>query len=232
MNLPARLLPEWRPRAAALLAAACCAAAPAGALAASGSLSGFGASATTVKVGDTVDFWVSYEVLTTAWSYGGSNPFEPDPIDGWQEWYVNWYNWEFETARSVWLQAGGQGFNEYLSLSPGATASGTWSFSVTFDRVGTHSIDVSGGWEADIDSGSSNETAERYCYMADPDYSTQLTCDWWTWRYDDWSDQYSTGDSWAAGPISIEVTAVPEPATWALGLAGAALLGWRLRRRT
>ncbi|HRI17299.1 MAG TPA: hypothetical protein PL196_02140, partial [Burkholderiaceae bacterium] len=84
-----------------------CSLAPA-AGAASGGIDSFWASATQVQVGGTVDFSVSISLGTTAWTYGGSNPNEPPPVEGYQEWNVNWYAWEFETLRNVWLQAGSE----------------------------------------------------------------------------------------------------------------------------
>lgn len=201
--------------------------------AASFSIDSFGASATSVKVGDTVDFWVQFSANMTSNAYGGSNPYEPEPAEGYQEWYVNWYYWEHETFGSVSLQAGGQGFYEAPSLGPGGSYSNTWSFSLTFNDPGQHNIDLSGSWEATINMGSSNESAYRSCWYSDPDNSSGLTCDWWTWQYSDYDDYYTTGDSLWAGPLTIEVMAqpVPEPGTLALWLAGIGLLAAAARRR-
>ena len=199
--------------------------------AASASIDGFSASATTVQLGGTVDFWVSFSVGTTSWSGGGSNPEEPAPSEGYQDWNVNWYSWEHETLRSVWLQAGRQSFSDYPALPAGGGYGNSWSFSVTFTQAGSYDIDLLGGWEADLNTGYSNESASRNCYYTDPGYSTGLFCDTWQWRYSDAADSYSTGGSLSAGPLRVEVTAVPEPGTWALCLAGVGLLGWRARRR-
>ncbi|MBL8353215.1 MAG: PEP-CTERM sorting domain-containing protein [Burkholderiaceae bacterium] len=199
--------------------------------AASFSIDSFGASATSVKVGDTVDFWVQFSASTTSNTYGGSNPYEPEPAEGYQEWHVNWYYWEHETFSSVSLQAGGQGFYDAPGLAPGSGYGNTWSFSVTFNDPGQHSIDLSGSWEAMINSGASNESAYRNCWYADPDTSSDLTCDWWTWSYHDYDDYYTTGDSITAGPLTINVSAVPEPGTFALWLAGIGLVAAGARRR-
>lgn len=199
--------------------------------AASANIDSFSASATTVPVGSTVDFWVQFSVATNASSGGGSNPFEPAPSEGYQEWNANWYSWQQETLHSVWLQAGGQGFNDYPALPAGGGYGNSWAFSLTFTQAGLHSIDVSGGWEVEVNSGFSNESASRNCYYTDPDDRTDLSCDGWSWHYSDADDRYTLGGSWSAGPLLIEVTAVPEPSRWALWLAGAGLLGWRARRR-
>lgn len=220
-----------RTTVAALLATAGCALAMPGARAASGGIDSFWASSTQVQVGDTVDFSVSVSLATTGWAYGGSNPTEPPPQEGYQEWSVNWYYWEYETLRDVWLQVGANGFADSPAIGPGSNYANTWSFAVTFDTPGTYSFDVSGGWRSDIESGYSNEGATRSCYYTDPDNPGDLWCDSWTWQYSDGYDWYSTEGSLRGGSISIEVlaAAVPEPSRAALMFAGAALLA--LRRR-
>lgn len=199
--------------------------------AAGGGIDSFGASASTVNVGDTVDFWVQFSVSTSSWTSGGSSPDAPAPAEGYQEWNVNWYSWEHETLRSVWLQAGDQGFNDAPASSPGSGYSSGWSFSITFAQAGSYDIGLTGGWEAELSTGYSNESASRNCYYTDPDYSTDLACDAWYWQYGDYNDTYSISGSLSAGPLNVQVLAVPEPATWALWLAGAGLLGWRARPR-
>ena len=219
------------PAPALLLAAAGALTLP-GAHAASGGVDGFWASATQVQVGDTVDFSASVSLVTTGWSYGGSNPTEPPPQEGWQEWNVNWYAWEFETLRDVWLQAGAYGFADSPSIGPSSFYGTTWSFSATFDTPGSYTFDLYGGWRSDIESGYSNESATRSCYYVDPDNPGDLWCDSWYWQYSDASDWYSTEGSLWGGSITIEVLApaVPEPASAALLLAGGALLALRRRR--
>ena len=214
----------------ALIVAAVCAGAPA-ARAGSGGIDSFWASATEVKVGDTVNFEVAYSLGTTSSAYGGSNPNEPPPAEGYQEWNVNWYSWEFETLQSVWLQAGSEGFTEFPSVGPGGSHTGTWSFSVTFDQAGSFDYALSGGWQSQIDTGYSNESAYRSCYYVDPEIGGDLYCDSWTWQYSDYSDWYTTDGSLSGPSIRIDVLAVPEPGTWALALAGLGLLAVRVRSR-
>lgn len=216
-------------RRCACIVATISACAPA-AQAASGGVDSFWSSATTVNVGDTVDFEVAVSLGTTSWAYGGSDPNEPPPQEGYQEWNVNWYAWEQETLRSVWLQAGSESFSDSPSLSPGDTYSRTWSFSVTFAEAGAFNFDLSGGWQSDVSSGYSNESATRNCYYVDPDAGGELYCDSWYWQYSDSSDWYTSDGSLAAETISIQVLAVPEPGTWALALAGLGLLALRVRR--
>ena len=203
--------------------------------AASGSIDSFGASATRVQVGGTVDFTVQYSILTSSTRFGGSDPIEPAPQEGYQEWFANWSTYELETLRSVWLQGGGQGFNDLPSVGPGSSHSGSWSFSVTFAQAGTFDIGVAGGWQVEVESGFSNETASRNCYVPDPLAPGDLFCDSWDWRYADADDRYTSDGSFGASGLQIEVfeatTAVPEPGTGLLWLGGAGWLAWRARRR-
>lgn len=223
-------MPSTRPLLC--LALVGCALTPA-ARAANGGIDSFWASATQVQVGDTVDFSVALSLTTSGYSYGGSNPYEPPPAEGYQEWNVNWYYWEYETLNSVWLQAGSAGFYEAPGVGAGGSYGTTWTFSVTFDTPGTYSFDAYGGWQSDIQSGFSSESATRNCYYVDPDNPGDLWCDSWYWQYSDYTDWYSTDGSLWGGSISIEVLTpvVPEPATWASMLAGVALLGAGARRR-
>lgn len=215
-----------------LVAAACAAGAPA-AEAASGGIDSFWSSATQVNIGDTVDFQVALSLGTTSSAYGGSNPNEPPPAEGYQEWYVNWYYWEHETLTNVWLQAGSEGFNDSPAMSPGESYGHTWSFSVRFDQAGTYDYALSGGWQSQIDTGYSNESASRSCYYWDPESGGDLYCDSWSWSYSDYNDWYTTDGSLSGPSIRIEVlpVAVPEPGTWALVLAGLGLLAARARSR-
>ena len=203
------------------------------AIAASGGIDSFTASATQVTLGATVDFTVTFSLGTTSWTGGGSNPVEPPPQEGYQEWNVNWYAWEHETLRSVWLQSGPASFSDYPAVSAGDSYANSWSFSVTFTETGTFAFDLTGGWQSDVNYGYSNESASRTCYVVDPDAGGELTCDGWTWHYSDADDWYSQDGSLYAPSLSIEVVApsVPEPASWALMLAGAGLLGAVVRRR-
>ncbi len=199
--------------------------------AASGGIDSFWSSASRVKVGDTVDFSVAFSLGTTSWAGGGSNPTEPLPQEGYQEWNVNWYSWEYETLTNVGLQAGGQTFSDFPSLAAGDSYANTWSFSVKFTEVGSFNFDLSGGWQSAVRSGYSNESASRNCYYNDPDVGGALSCDSWSWQYSDADDNYTSDGSLSGGSIRIDVLAVPEPGTWALMLAGAGLLALRTRRR-
>jgi hypothetical protein len=136
-------MPQFR-RLACLVASTCALAWPT-AQAASGGIDYFWSSATQVQVGDTVDFSVAVSLFPTYYADGGSSWPEPAPQEGYQEWNVNWYAWEFETLRSVWLQAGSEGFYDSPSLAPGESYGTTWSFAVTFDAPGTYGFDLSGG---------------------------------------------------------------------------------------
>ena len=197
---------------------------------------GFTASSTQVNVGDTVQFTVAVSVEARSNSSGGSNPFEPVPQEGYQEWFANFYSWERETLRSVSVQAGGQGFSELLNSSAGVGYSNSFSFSNTFTQPGSYSFVASGGWQAALESGFSNEFASRSCYSVDPGVSLELYCDSWSWQYQDANDVSSADGTFGEVSINIEVlaptVAVPEPATTALWLAGLGLVAWRARRRT
>lgn len=212
---------------AAVLALACAAASP-DAQAASGSIDSFSASALTVQAGATVDFFVSYSVATSTWLDGSSDPHEPAPQEGYQEWTLNWYSYDRERLTGVWLQAGGENFAEFPSVPEGASHGGGWSFSLTFPDVGQFSVGVSGGWEVEASIGYGAENASRNCYRADPEYDASLSCDWWTYSYPQTDDYETRGGSFVPAALSIEVlAAVPEPQTWALWLVGAAALAAR-----
>ncbi len=214
---------------AAVLALACAAATPV-AQAASGSIDSFSASALTVQAGATVDFLVSYSVATSTWLNGGSDPYEPAPQEGYQEWTLNWYSYDRERLASVGLQAGGENFAEFPSAPEGASHGGSWGFSLTFPAAGQFSVGVGGGWEVEASTGYGAENASRNCYRADPEYDASLSCDWWTYSYPQ-ADNYETrSGSFVPAALSIQVlAAVPEPQTWALWLAGAGALAARRR---
>lgn len=218
-----------RRTAAALVAAATVFLLPAHA--ASGSLDSFNASATEVMAGSWVDFSVGWSVFTSASAYGGSNPIEPEPREGYQEWNVNWYNTQSEAATSVSLQIGGESTTEFLSAPAGSSSYGGWTVSIFFPSAGRYTVAAGGSWAGEFDSYYSYESAYRNCYAVDPDYGGALQCDGWTWTYSDGGDRYAIGDSFSSQSLTINVTAVPEPATLALWLAGAALLTAQSRRR-
>jgi len=215
--------------AAALAAAALC---TTSAHAASGFISGFSASASQVSVGSWVDFSVEFSLSADAvYLTGGSDPYEPAPQDGYQEWVANWYSRSWDVVNGVSLQAGGQSFNDYPYVAPGSGHTGSWAFSQYFGQAGTHTIDLTGDWVGDAYSEYGAEVATRNCYYSDPENSTDLLCDHWSWSYPGGvPDNYTITGQFAAQQISIEVLAVPEPATLVLWLAGAGLLATRLRR--
>lgn len=199
--------------------------------AADGALHSFTASATKVKVGSKVDFQADFGMTTDAWRSGGSNPTEPEPVDGWQEWYVNWYSVYEETLLEVQLQAADQWFSSTPNAAPGASHADSWSFAVTFDDVGLHEVTLSGSWSYSVVISEGSEVADRYCSYDDYDNPVSLSCSWWNWSYPQYDDSYT--DTFALGPrsITIEVVAVPEPATLALWAAGLGLLGGLARRQ-
>lgn len=218
----------FRSLSAGLLA--CAAAVPA--QAGWGQIVDFGASATTVTAGSSVDFWLSYSVSADATqSWGGSNVGnEPPPQEGYQTWDLNWYYSSSESITSVTVNAGGQSWTDYFSPAPGAGQGGGWSFSMTFDAPGVYQLDASGSWESWVESSYSGESAYRNCWYNDPDAQDMLTCDSWTYQYSDYADSYSTGGGLDGRSLTITVTAVPEPGTWLLWGAGLALLAARRGR--
>jgi hypothetical protein len=219
MKLPARL---------ATIGLAGVTAAPlAGAVEAS--IDSFVASSTRVAVGTTVDFTVLYSARTQSWRSGGSNPHEPAPVDGYQDWFVNWYDYYDETLKDVSLSALDQSFVDYPAAAPGASHTGSWSFSAAFQTRGVFEVSVAGSWSADISISQGSEEAYRNCWYDDWDNPVQLRCDAWTWSYPQYDDGYT--ESGALGPrsLTIVVTAVPEPASAALWLAGLGLLGAAVR---
>lgn len=201
--------------------------------AADGQIGGFGASATQVTAGSTVDFWVSYSVNTEWSSWGGNDINEPPPQEGSQFWQINWYGYNQQLLQQVWLQAGDQSFSDWPVLSPGSSWSGSWSFSMSFPDPGQYSVSLNGGWTGMGDYFHTTESATRNCFYGDPE-SPVLYCDWWIYNYQTEAYTYSIDGNFGPQSLTIEVLAapVPEAPTAALWLAGgAALLAWRRRRR-
>lgn len=190
----------------------------------------FSASATQVTVGQMVDFSVSYTILTEQYNYGGSDYNEPAPAEGYQEWYVNWYNYYSESVTEISLQSMGQFFSDYPAAMPGSAVSGGWNFSVLFPHAGRFEVALNGAWMANIAISQGSEVASRGCWLNDPDDSNSVQCDWWNWSYPQYDDYYSEGGTFDAPSLSIEVTPVPEPQTVALWIAGLGLLGARMRK--
>jgi len=207
----------------AYLAAAGLLAGPA--IASTGQLDTFSASSLNIKAGETVDFSASFSIGTDSYSNGGSNPIEPEPVEGYQVWAVNWYQSWSESVTEVQLQAGGASY-----LASGSS-SGSWSFSSTFDTPGTYVMTLTGGWTTRSEQYISTETASRNCYNADPERGSMLTCDGWQWSYYDNTDSSEYSSGFAPLSLTIEVTAVPEPATLALLLAGLGLVAAAAARR-
>lgn len=204
---------------------------PLPALAASGQIDSFGASATTVTEGTVVDFVVGYSIVTSLYQSGGSDLVEPAPQEGTQTWNLNWYYYEGESVSQVWLEAAGQNFSDYPSVPAGSGYSGSWSFSVLFPVQGSFDITLNGGWSGQVDYYSSSESASRDCVNSDPGGTDALACSGWTYSYYDYSDWYTVGGGLGPSTLRIDVlpAAVPEPSTAALLVAGAVLL--RARRR-
>lgn len=201
------------------------------AYAAWGQFDSFAAGATRVTAGSSVDFYASYSITTDAWQYGGSDPIEPTPAEGYQEWMVNWYHTYSETLESVWMEAGGQTFSETPTASPGSSHSGSWNFALTFDNPGIYTITLSGQWGSRSDEYYSSESASRTCWYDDPDQQTGLNCDGWNWQYQDYDNWWTDSGNLDGRTLTIEVLPVPEPQAVALMLAGLAGLGWHLRRK-
>lgn len=203
--------------------------------AAYGQIDTFGASATTVTAGATVDFSVTFTVIADPpYQNGGSNPVEPAPIEGQQWWDINWYSTQGETVTAVWLDAGGQNFSDFPSVGSGGSYSSGYAFSTPFITPGIYQVTANGGWEANVESYTSNESAWRDCVNLDPGGTDELQCTGWTYDYYDYSDFYSSGGSFSGQAITIEVLAVPEPSTtamWVAGLLAAATARRRGRRR-
>lgn len=209
---------------------------PVPAVAGWGSIDSFGASALQVQEGSWVDFTLSWSASGSSSSWGGSDLNEPAPAEGYQYWALNWYGGEQEAVTRVWFDAGGQNHNELLSVSPGVSTSGSWSFSLQFPTAGSYTVDLAGGWESWVENFYHGESASRNCTNVDPGGSNELWCSSWEYQYQDDRYDYSSGGPFSTSALTIEVlpsAAVPEPATtalWAAGLIG--LVAWRQRRRS
>lgn len=198
-----------------------------------GQIDSFGASATAIQAGATVDFTISYTVITSGYQYGGSNLLPPDPAEGYQTWDLNWYTTESEMLSSVWLNAAGAFWSESPAASPNSAYSGTATLSTLFALPGTYVIAAGGGWEHSVVFYTSNESANRDCMNVDPEGTNELQCSSWTYSYNDWGDNYTSGGSFAEQAITITVSAVPEPAAltlWTTGLLVAGAAAHRRRR--
>lgn len=208
----------------ALLVGAVLAASAFTAQASNGQINSFSASATNVAAGTLVDFTVDFGVITYGWTSGGSNPIEPAPQEGFQEWHVNWYSYENETLSQVWLDAGGNTFTDYPIVLANSSHTGSWTFSILFDTPGSFDITLNGGWATSFESYHSNESATRDCYYVDPDSGGELSCSSWNWVYDDGGDTYTYDQSFSPMTVTVNVAAVPEPESLAMLLAGAGVL--------
>jgi hypothetical protein len=200
--------------------------------AAYGQIDTFSASALQVYAGATVDFTVGFTVITSGYTNGGSNPFEPEPMEGYQTWDINWYSTESETLTDIWLVTAGNYYSEVPPAAPNSSYSGSANFSTSFATPGTYTISATGGWNHNVDFYTSNESASRECYNIDPGGTDELQCTSWQYSYYDYGDFYTSGGNFADQTLTIEVLAVPEPATavlWVLGLLGVAAA--RRRRR-
>lgn len=200
--------------------------------AAYGQIDSFAASALQAQAGATVDFTVGFTVVTSGYTDGGSNPIEPEPVEGYQTWDVNWYHTESEMLTDVWLVAAGNFYSAIPGAAPDSAYSGSATFSTQFATPGVYVISASGGWSHVVDSYTSNESASRECVNIDPGGSDALQCSSWQYSYYDFGDHYTGSGSFADQTLTIEVLAVPEPPPAALGAAGlAAVLAARRRRR-
>ncbi|MDR7334863.1 PEP-CTERM sorting domain-containing protein [Roseateles asaccharophilus] len=197
--------------------------APMLAVAGSGQIDSFGAGATTVVEGSTVNFFAAFSVTGYSYSDGGSDLNEPAPMEGPQFWMLNWYRSEQETVREVQLYADGQTFIDMPSAAPGSGYSGAWNFSVLYPTPGNYAVTLSGSWLSDVSVYTSSESASRECINIDTGGGITLQCTSWQYSYSDMTDTYSTGGGFSSQTINIEVqtTPVPEPSTvllLALGL--------------
>ena len=104
------------------------------------------------------------------------------------------------------LQAEGRYFSEYPALPARGGHGNGWLFSVIFTQAGSCDIDLSGGWETEVNTGYSNESASRHCHYTDPDFRSDLSCDAWSWYFSDADDWYTLGGSLSAGPLRVEVS--------------------------
>ena len=156
----------------------------------------------------------------------GLDPMESAPVEGYQVWEVNWYQSWSESVADVQLQAAGASFGGV------ASSSGSWSFSSTFADPGTYVITLNGGWTTRTEHYISTETASRNCYNTDPEGGGALQCDSWQWSYYDSTDSSDYGSQFNPLSVTIEVaSAVPEPSTIGLMLAGGLIVGSVGRRR-
>lgn len=204
--------------------------APVLAVAGSGQIDSFGANATSVIEGSTVDFFASVSVNTTTIIDGGSDLNEPAPLEGTQFWILNWYRAEQETIREVSLYAGGQTFVD-LPSTPGSGYSGSWNFSVLYPSPGNYAVELSGSWLGEVSVYYSSEMATRDCYYVDPGGINALECSSWIYTYNDNTNTYSTGGGFSSQTINIEVLAAPVPEPSAFLLLACGLLPVAARAR-
>ncbi|WP_156392221.1 MULTISPECIES: PEP-CTERM sorting domain-containing protein, partial [unclassified Roseateles] len=97
--------------------------------------------------------------------------------------------------------------------------------------TGTYVVQLTGGWTTRTDRSISTETASRNCYNFDPEGGSTLVCDSWQWSYFDNTDSSDVWSDFTPQSMTIEVAAVPEPATTAMLALGLVVLALVARRR-
>ena len=216
-------------RPAAMAWALCLAAAPAWPY---GQIEHFQASATQVAAGSTVWFDVGWRIQGSFQNGGGSNLAPPEPVEGYQEWLLNWTWTESLSATGIDLQVGSRSHSEWFAADPGQGVSGAWGFAMQMDTPGLVDLTVGGSFSARQTTTWQTELATRYCYhTGDPDHGVYLACDSWSYSYPQTVTESDFGGSLNTPSLQIQVLAVPEPAGALLWLAGLGGLLARLRRR-
>ena len=89
-----------------------------------GQIDGIQLSATRVLVGESVSVGVSWSIAGSFQNGGGSDLVEPAPVEGWQQWMMNWYWTETTTAVGIDLQLAGQSYSDRFSGSEGSGVGG------------------------------------------------------------------------------------------------------------
>lgn len=186
---------------------------------------------TTVNAGGSVDFLAKFTKFQRLEESAFSS-MEPPPVLGDQTWQESGSQTDSESLERVAISfsLGDQVVQGAVDLPTGYVGGTLYTltvpFSLAFSSVGQFTVAANARWESTISSGSTLTTGERRC----TDGGDQgLSCTEWTYTAVGGSSiSLAFGE---VGPMTVNVSVVPEPQTWALWLGGLGLLAAGARRR-
>lgn len=187
-------------------------------------------SPTTIMAGGTVDFRLDFFQIQEGWSFDNGDG-EPSPDIGFQRWqsaYREAWN-DRLTDLDLQLLVGGrpvQQRNTQPDAAPRTDYTTSWQVTLRFDQPGLHTVTAAALVTQAKDLYRAITVGTRECVGFD----NSVQCTLWDFR-DEVLDDLAWTETTPAVSASLQVQAVPEPATTALWLAGLAGLALRARRR-